>query len=66
MVYVMLKSHVDHDLTFGFKVTRKIHAIGNSWNDFRDLNNIRNKKVDRSSTTTTRIRNHGLKYDAHE
>ena len=28
------KSHVDHDVTFSFKVTRESHAIGNSWNDF--------------------------------
>ena len=54
------KSHV----TFSFKVTRESHAIGNSWNDFFDLKNLGNKKVHHSSTTTTSIRNHALKYDA--
>ena len=51
-------------MTFGFKVTRESHAMGNSWNDFLELNNLANKKVYRSSTTTTVIKNHALKYDA--
>ena len=58
------KSHVDHDVTFSFKIRREGHAIGNSWNDFSDLKNLGNKKDHFYSTTTTRIRNHALKYDA--
>ena len=38
------KSHVDHDVTFSFKVTREGHAIDNSLNEFRDLITLRNKK----------------------
>ena len=38
------KSQVDHNVTFSFKVTRKGHAYGSSWNDFFDLKNIGNKK----------------------
>ena len=39
------KSHVDHDVTSSFKVTRKVHVIGNSWNDFLDLKNLGNNKT---------------------
>ena len=60
------KSHVDHNVTSSFKVTREGHAIGNSWNDFLWPKKPRKQKknVHHSSTTTTRIRNHALKYDA--
>ena len=34
--------HVDHDVTFSFKVKRKGHANGDSWNEFPDLKSLRN------------------------
>ena len=49
------KSHVDHDVTFSFKVTREGHVIGNSWNDFLDLKNLgNNKKIQCGRTNTSR------------
>ena len=36
--------HVDHDVTFSFKVKREGHANGNSWKDFPDLKSLRNNK----------------------
>ena len=47
-------------MTFSFKVTREGLATGNSWNDFSDLKNLGTKKGHRSSTITTRIRNHAM------
>ena len=57
------KVHVDHNVTFSFKVTREGHAIGNSWIDFFDLKNLGNKKVHYFTTTTTILKNHALKND---
>ena len=36
--------HVDHDVTFTFKVKREGHANGDSWNEFPDLKSLRNNK----------------------
>ena len=35
--------HVDHDVTFSFKIKREGHANGDSWNEFPDLKSIQNK-----------------------
>ena len=34
--------HVDHDVTFSFKVMHEGHANGDSWNEFSDLKSLRN------------------------
>ena len=47
--------HVDHDVTFSFKVMREGHANGDSWNEFPDLKSLRNnKKNHRGRTNTSR------------
>ena len=52
-------------MTYSFKVTRKGHVIGNSWNDFPDLKNIRNKKKFIAlAQLQPEIDNHASKYDA--
>ena len=42
--FVRLLSHVDHDGTLRFKVTRNGHANGNSKNEFLDLKSDKTKK----------------------
>ena len=34
----------DHDVTFSFKVKREGHANSDSWNEFPDLQFLRNNK----------------------
>ena len=52
-------------MTFGFKVSHKCHAIGNSWNDFIGLITLGNNKVYRTiAQLQPALDNHGLQYDA--
>ena len=51
--------HVDHDVTFCFKVKRESYANGDSWNEFPDLKSLRNNKNNHRGRTNTSRDNKG-------
>ena len=51
--------HVDHNVTFSFKVKREGHASGDSWNEFSDLKSLQNNNKNHRGRTNTSRDNKG-------
>ena len=45
--------HLDHDVTFSFKVKHGGHANGDSWNEYPDLKSLRKQQNNHRGRTNT-------------